>query len=97
MFIAYYAFALSPFIGEGVRSEFFELTDNKIVSFNITMPDEHLKELKEKVQYGYGTDAVTGLKNVINMITGNFAEYVEIPEAEEYKTKEASLAVEING
>ena len=73
------------------------MTDNKIVSFNITIPDEHLKKLKEKVQFYSGYDQVTVMENTLNLIKGDFSKVLNIPEPEEYKTKEASLAVEING
>jgi len=96
-FIVCYVYALTPFIEEGKRSKFFELTDNKIVSFNITIPDEQLKELTEKVQYTSGRDPEFEVQNFLNILNGNFAEVVEIPEPEEYKIKDASLDVEIDG
>ncbi|ORX61232.1 hypothetical protein BCR36DRAFT_365811 [Piromyces finnis] len=40
--------ALNTFIENGQRPELFELTDNEIVTFKITIPDEEFTLLKEK-------------------------------------------------
>jgi len=95
IYTVYSVSALSSFIEEGQRAKFFELTDNEISVFKVTLPDEEYKDLIEKCQY---------VNPLMNMDWSNFngeEDYQkfkeETPESQPFKTKNATLSVEING
>ena len=53
MFIVCYVSAASKFIGDAKkRAEFFELTDNEVAVFRVTLPPEEYEQLKEDCNRG---------------------------------------------
>ncbi|OUM62898.1 hypothetical protein PIROE2DRAFT_10705 [Piromyces sp. E2] len=94
LLFVYSVSALSSFIEEGQRAKLFELTDNKISVFKITLPDEEYKTLIDSCQYA------NEMLNVDFELKSeeDYEKYKElIKEPEEFKTKNATLFVEING
>jgi len=96
-----YKSPITPFFKEGNRAKIFELMDNEIPNFRVTIPDENFKELIENAQ-------VDGLQNITdfgnNIDFGNNTNSSEGAQwgdenayGESYKIKNASLIVEING
>jgi len=61
------------------------------------LPEQELEDLKEKIQYNSGQDGVTQVQNFINVLNGNFAAILPTVEAQDFKTKNATMVVEING
>ena len=96
--------AKSSFIGDTNRAKIFELTDNEIATFKLTMPDEQFALLKENCQF-VGGNFVEQLKELFNnpppMIPANNTEAEAGPgpaeEEEAFKTKDATLVVQVNG
>eukprot|EP00833_Pecoramyces_ruminatium_P007473 jgi/Orpsp1_1/1181505/evm.model.c7180000077429.1 len=79
--------AVSTFIEKGQRPEIFELTDNDIAVFRITLPDEDFNLLKEKANVEGITPAVSNLtlemdymKQLVQLFFGQifFLNYTEI-------------------
>jgi len=86
--------ASTPFIEDGLRAEIFELTDNEVPTFRITIPEDRFAELKDRAQRPYKGHKA-GVERVVKILKG---EPVEPEEREDkLKIKEATLAVEING
>jgi len=57
LLFVYYVFAASTFIGEGKkRAELFELTDDELAEFHVTIPNEEFIRLKQEAQW-LGEDA----------------------------------------
>jgi len=101
-----YVYALDSFFEEGKRAKFFELIDNKVISFNFTFSDEEYIELNEKAQHP-GNDFIQSVKKLVNDMKIAFGilppnEEEENtqdpgPDPQEFKIKDASLVVEVNG
>lgn len=87
--------AITPFIKEGNRAKFFELTDNEISVFRVSMSDEEYKLLIQTAQ------VVNPLLNLDFGQNGENAkeafEGADISFGGEFKTKNATMIVEING
>lgn len=104
LFLASLVSAKSSFIGDTNRAKIFELTDNEIATFKLTMPDEKFALLKENCQF-VGGNFVEQLKELFNnpppMIPANNTEAEAGPgpaeEEEAFKTKDATLVVQVNG
>eukprot|EP00833_Pecoramyces_ruminatium_P006557 jgi/Orpsp1_1/1180589/evm.model.c7180000074007.1 len=77
--------ASSSFFEKGKRAELFELMDNEVPIFRITIPDEKLVELKESMQ----TEKYDFAKVVLE---GKSVETIEFD-----KVKNATMVVELNG
>ncbi|ORX82214.1 hypothetical protein BCR32DRAFT_232114 [Anaeromyces robustus] len=83
----------TSFIENGTRTKLFELIDNEIPTFRVTIPDNMLTELKEACQVPF-TAHDDSIDRIIKTLKG---EKVEPREEPKVKTKEATLVVEING
>jgi len=83
--------ASSSYIEDGIRPELFEITDNEVPIFRVTIPDEKFKLLNAAMQ-SVRVDVTEVYENMDN---NNNGEYVEVPEFE--KIKNATMVVEING
>jgi len=70
------------------------MTDNEISTFKVTLPDEEYKDLIEKCQYVnplIGADFDFSNEEDFNKFKDLFS------KTESFKTKNATLSVEING
>ncbi|OUM62998.1 hypothetical protein PIROE2DRAFT_61549 [Piromyces sp. E2] len=87
-------FAKTSFIEEGNRAKIFELTDNEVPIFRVTLPKGQFEQLKEAVQVPFNGNS-DSIERIIKALKG---EYVapKVP-LKQFKTKEATLTVEING
>jgi len=86
--------AETSFIKNGTRAKIYEMTDNEIPTFRVTIPEDRFVELKEACQVPFNAhdDAV---ERIVKTLKG---EKVEPRESiKDVKIKEASLVVEING
>ncbi|OUM63423.1 hypothetical protein PIROE2DRAFT_10020 [Piromyces sp. E2] len=93
LLFVYSVSAVTSFIEEGKRAKLFELTDDEISVFKITIPDDEYKALIDKCQY-------TNTANVewSNVDVENTDEFrITVSEDDSYKTKNATLSVEIQG
>jgi len=95
LFTVYQVLAVQPFVEEGLRAKIFELTDNEVPTFRVTIPEEQLVELKEAVQVPFnGND--DSIERIIKTLKGEKLEPKRV-ELKEFKTKNATLEVEVNG
>ncbi|ORX79633.1 hypothetical protein BCR32DRAFT_294326 [Anaeromyces robustus] len=101
LLFAYGALGLSSFIGDSKRAEIFELTDNEVAKFRITIPEEEFKSLKNEGSEGIDIQLHDG-----NYYTDEDVEYptafldypLDNPYTKDlFKTKNAAMTVEING
>ncbi|OUM66247.1 hypothetical protein PIROE2DRAFT_6588 [Piromyces sp. E2] len=85
--------ALSSFIEEGKRAKLFELTDNTVSVFKVTLPDEEYKALIDECQtpndfMDIDFEAILKQENLDNF---------KLESNNGFKSKNATLSVEING
>ena len=83
--------ASSSYIEDGIRPKLFEITDNEVPIFRVTIPDEKLELLHAALQ----SERVDVSEVYENMDNNENGEYVEVTEFE--KIKNASMVAEING
>ena len=76
--------ASSSYIEDGKRAELFEITDNEVPIFRVTISDENFKTLKNAMQ-----NIRLSFRDVYE------GKYSEVAEFE--KVKDAKMVVEING
>jgi len=83
--------AVTPFIKKGERAEIFELSDNEVPTFKVTVPDETFVALKDAMKAS-SLNVDNMIDNIINQDGG------EYDDVEEFETiKNATMVVEING
>lgn len=71
------AFGKISFIKHGQRAKIFEITDNEIIVFKLTIPDEEFITLKEK------TSAVEGYE-YLDFINRSIKEYIELINSQNF-------------
>jgi len=100
----------STFIGNAKkRAELFELTDNEVAVFRITLPDNEFAQLKEEVSSGMGMpppppgmggDGALPPPGMALPPSGNMDEeglHPPVPfDEDDFKTKNATMIVELN-
>ncbi len=95
-------FSKSDFIGDAKkRAKLFELTDNEVAVFRITLPEEEFAQLKEDVSSGEGMPPPPQLDENGNLLPPPGAEIGSdgrpiLDFGEEFKTKNGTLIVEVN-
>ncbi len=95
-------FAVSDFIGNSKRAELFELTDNEIAVFRVTIPEEEFTQLKDEIQSGKGMLPPPEFDENGNLIPPPGVEIGSdgvLPppffDEESFKTKNATMTVEL--
>ncbi|ORX79628.1 hypothetical protein BCR32DRAFT_281236 [Anaeromyces robustus] len=95
LLFVYGTLGLSSFIGDSKRAEIFELTDNDVAIFRVTLPEEEFVTLKEEGSKGLKSVNVTELNNAERNNTQNSK--VQGSQKDSFKTKNGTMTVEING
>ncbi len=97
-------FSKSSFIGDAKkRAKLFELTDNEVAVFRITLPEEEFAQLKEDVSSGEGMPPPPQFDENGNLLPPPGVEIGSngvLPppffDEESFKTKNATMTVELN-
>ncbi|OUM62899.1 hypothetical protein PIROE2DRAFT_10706 [Piromyces sp. E2] len=89
------SYLTTTFLLLGQRAKLFELTDNVISVFKVTLPDEEYKTLVEKCQYA---DPLLDTDWTNYNPEQDYEEFkANSAKSEPFKTKNATLSVNING
>ncbi|ORX79632.1 hypothetical protein BCR32DRAFT_294325 [Anaeromyces robustus] len=99
LLFAYGALGLSSFIGNTKRAELFELTDNEVAKFRIKLPEEEFAIIKEEGSKGIDKSKFNSLRlsDDNQDINKYLSEVIKLLTADLFKTKNATMTVEING
>ncbi|ORX79626.1 hypothetical protein BCR32DRAFT_281234 [Anaeromyces robustus] len=97
LLFAYSVLGLGSYIGDSKRAEIFELTDNDVAKFRVTLPEEEFTTLKEEGGKGstfdFGSDFNFTSPDFNNIEGSSFDPFSQ----DSFKTKNATMTVEING
>jgi len=84
-YCVYYVFGESSFIPKGQRAEIFELTDNEVPVFRITLPDEEFIALKSKADISRGYESNENhLKSLIEILNETIIKIVEVLNRQDF-------------
>jgi len=84
-YCVYYVFGESSFIPKGKRAEIFELTDNEIPVFRVTLPDEEFITLKSKADISRDNEInQTNAKSGIEILNQTIIKIVEVLNRQDF-------------